>query len=461
MLRPAAVGSSQGLGLGVGLRSVLGVGGWRRAGPRRHAATASQVVGGHLKSDDMSIRVAYMGIVLLTIAIAPPARAAAITAGTSSASCTTEHEDDAKTASCFGWCSPAFAESHCSQCKCRGCPWCASSGTATTLAGSQSMAPIAAPAAAEAEATESAACTSEIADDAHFKDCQPFCSAAYRDDHCQSCKCKACSFCACTSEVEGDVSEEMCQGWCSEEFADDHCAVCKCKGCGFCRVGQACTPADEHDSTTAECDSFCSAEFAESHCQQCKCKRCGFCKGGGSTSKGSSALALPAGASSTEPGSTPAAGGLMLGVLHLPIGATCTSDAKIGVWDSEVATCEAFCDEEQRSSHCQLCKCRGCELCKCHSQTEGDSSNEICEEWCSPYFWTSHCDMCKCKGCGFCLEGVPCAPADADDAEIERCEPFCSKLFATAHWYTRPPYPLPPPYPLTHRTRCLLARVHR
>ena len=71
-----------------------------------------------------------------------------------------------------------------------------------------------------------------------YKDCQPFCSAAFRDDHCEVCKCKACGFCACSSDQPGDSTEEMCEPWCSAEFEESHCAACKCRACSFCKQGK-------------------------------------------------------------------------------------------------------------------------------------------------------------------------------------------------------------------------------
>ena len=101
--------------------------------------------------------------------------------------------------------------------------------------------------------------------------------------------------------------------------------------------------------------------------------------GGGGGSKGQSTRAAPP------------------GVGYLSPGTACTSDAPIGVWDSEVATCEDFCDASEKQSHCGLCKCRGCDLCKCHSDDPTDSDETRCEPWCSRSFWLKHCGMCKCQ----------------------------------------------------------------
>lgn len=40
----------------------------------------------------------------------------------------------------------------------------------------------------------------------------------------------------------------------------------------------------------------------------------------------------------------------------------CTSDAPVGVWDSEREQCEAFCDQKQAKAHCKLCKCKACDM---------------------------------------------------------------------------------------------------
>lgn len=403
------------------------------------------------------------------------------------------HPDDSDGAACFGWCSPAFGGEHCSWCRCRGCVFCdaialanpaAAASFATVISGSagpvsgrnptpaggggiisgstpsvsSGVTTVAATALGSGDGTgadESSVCQSSIADDVSYKDCQPFCSPAFRDDHCAACKCRACHFCGCSSELADDSPDERCESWCSADFEDAHCAACKCKGCQFCRMGKACTPADESDSNTESCDAFCDAKFASSHCNQCKCKRCGFCKpggahggvlghdgggGGGAGARGGNGGGGGAGGKTggkeKDGGGNPghaSAHAASHDTGFLPLGAACSSDAPIGVWDSEESACESFCSSEHRSAHCALCKCRACDLCKCQSAVANDSEEERCEPWCSRSFHAVHCGMCKCKACGFCVHGVACAPFEQGDSEVERCEAFCKPSFADAH----------------------------
>ena len=403
------------------------------------------------------------------------------------------HPDDSDGAACFGWCSPAFGGEHCSWCRCRGCVFCdaialanpaAAASFATVISGSagpvsgrnptpaggggimsgstpsvsSGVTTVAATALGSGDGTgadESSVCQSSIADDVSYKDCQPFCSPAFRDDHCAACKCRACHFCGCSSELADDSPDERCESWCSADFEDAHCAACKCKGCQFCRMGKACTPADESDSNTESCDAFCDAKFASSHCNQCKCKRCGFCRpggahggvlghdgggGGGAGARGGNGGGGGAGGKTggkeKDGGGNPghaSAHAASHDTGFLPLGAACSSDAPIGVWDSEESACESFCSSEHRSAHCALCKCRACDLCKCQSAVANDSEEERCEPWCSRSFHAVHCGMCKCKACGFCVHGVACAPFEQGDSEVERCEAFCKPSFADAH----------------------------
>ncbi len=46
--------------------------------------------------------------------------AASATSALAARACTSTHADDAETEGCFGWCSFAAAEEHCSWCRCRG-----------------------------------------------------------------------------------------------------------------------------------------------------------------------------------------------------------------------------------------------------------------------------------------------------------------------------------------------------
>ena len=119
------------------------------------------------------------------------------------------HDSDGSTAGCFGWCSSAFAGEHCTWCKCAACDWCASpdGGTAFELpAASVASSAASAPGGGSPSAGASnAACSSGLADDVSYKDCQPFCNAAFKSAHCSTCKCRACGF------------------WCATHGCDIHC----------------------------------------------------------------------------------------------------------------------------------------------------------------------------------------------------------------------------------------------
>ena len=313
------------------------------------------------------------------------------TAATADPCQTPTHEGDSQTAGCFGWCSPAFADEHCSWCKCSGCPYC-SHAQPTVLAVPTTT----------AVTHPTSVTTAAVCSDGATKDCEPFCSAAFKASHCESCKCQACSFCKCESELPDDVDEAICQDWCSAEFRESHCAACKCKGCDFCKHGDSCTPANADDTLIELCDSFCSETYAHDHCSLCKCKNCGFCR---KTVQAAHSLVTSApavrhnskGAGSKAGVKADVKGGGAVSTSADPLQATgdaCKSDAPIGVWDSEVALCEDFCDAKERASHCKLCKCQACDLCRCHSGMAGDSNEEACEPWCSMYSWTTHCQMC-------------------------------------------------------------------
>ena len=326
--------------------------------------------------------------ILIVALLAPrPARAA----GTA---CTSTKADDATHEGCFGWCEESQASAHCEYCKCQACPWCQRAVSTIDGGGGDGGG-------GGTTDASGATCSSEVAGDATFEDCQDFCSPQFADSHCGMCKCRACAMCSCSSDYADDASKPECQDWCSAEFFEDHCSRCKCKGCGFCRAGQACASGIKDDSAHEQCDDFCDAAFGKQHCEMCKCKRCGFCGEGGGE------------------------GGAK--------GKQCSSDAPIGVWDSPDERCEDFCSAEHRDSHCGLCKCKACDLCKCHSAVEGDAADATCEDWCSVSEWQSHCQTCKCRGCGFCVHGAPCSPHDTTDSTTEMCEPWCDQSVAKAH----------------------------
>lgn len=100
----------------------------------------------------------------------------------SEAVCTSSHDGDSTTEGCFGWCMEAYQADHCTYCKCKGCHFCKAGAAAdVSAATSTSMTAL-------GQATRS----SDVEGDSSSKDCQPFCNAAFSNDHCHMCKCKAC-----------------------------------------------------------------------------------------------------------------------------------------------------------------------------------------------------------------------------------------------------------------------------
>lgn len=189
------------------------------------------------------IPAALTAAILAALASAEPAAPAAHATCRSSS-----HPDDSSTAACFGWCSPPFADEHCTWCRCRGCAFCEAAARASPnaegfaqLLDGPSPGKLSAPGVGVAAATSvalsavvqpsvdgtasaAAGCHSDVADDVSYRDCQPFCNVLYRDAHCTTCKCAACSFCSCKSSIADDSPDERCEPWCSSEF-EDHCEV--------------------------------------------------------------------------------------------------------------------------------------------------------------------------------------------------------------------------------------------
>ena len=94
-----------------------------------------------------------------------------------------------------------------------------------------------------------------------------------------------------------------------------------------------------------------------------QCKRCGFCKTRLGAGADHTTALLPKGTGSKGNKGGIASSAVAPSSSSTIAGGTCTSDAPIGVWDSNVALCEDFCDEKERDAHCQLCKCKACEMC--------------------------------------------------------------------------------------------------
>lgn len=99
--------------------------------------------------------------------------------------CASAHDGDSASEGCYGWCMQAYQSDHCTYCKCKGCDFCKSGSTAAPIA--------IGPGITSGSSTSEASCQSNVEGDTTFKDCQPFCTAAYAHDHCPMCKCRACA----------------------------------------------------------------------------------------------------------------------------------------------------------------------------------------------------------------------------------------------------------------------------
>lgn len=117
-------------------------------------------------------------------------------------------------------------------------------------------------------APRGASCERKDEDDSTTAQCQGWC----RDpNHCDHCKCRACSLCtSCDSAEPDDTPYASCEPWCSVRA---HCNQCKCKACDVCR---ACEPSDANDIDYEDCQPWCRAHLG--HCNSCKCASCTQCK---------------------------------------------------------------------------------------------------------------------------------------------------------------------------------------
>ena len=342
------------------------------------------------------------------------ARAALATSLAAGAPCPpTGRAGDSATASCFGWCSVAFASSHCDWCACSGCGWCTSAGTATPTLPSTS--------AGGALATRSVGSNDVGTCDAAQLDCESFCAPQYKATHCSLCKCRACAFCKCSSGIADDVDEEQCQSWCQLEHSESHCTMCKCRGCSFCAAGAGDT---SKNAPRLEIGMRDAASMS------------GARPGGKAPHDAGSAGGAYFGAYSTAGGplavlgASATASNVGAAVALARVDEQCTP---ANPTDVDFYDCQLFCSPTFRADHCSLCKCAGCNWCACSSTHAGDVPRETCAPWCETQFHRSHCDWCSCKGCSFCRVGVPCDSFYPDDSPTEKCEDFCDVAFHERH----------------------------
>lgn len=115
------------------------------------------------------------------------------------------------------YCSADYRESHCSECKCRGCSFCG--------------------------------CESKHDGDARFEECADWCSVDFFKAHCGW-------WAHRPTSPALKFGALHCFSWETNGYV--MCGRCSCKGCDFCKTGPPCDSFLPNDSMYETCDSFCS-----------------------------------------------------------------------------------------------------------------------------------------------------------------------------------------------------------
>ena len=133
---------------------------------------------------------------------------------------------------CQDYCSADYRDSHCAECKCKGCGFCG--------------------------------CKSDNAGDSKFDECADWCSVDFFSSHCR-CIPTACPHVADSSRFRFEAVERVTPAVsCSRAQTPvvTH-SWCSCKGCGFCKTGPPCDSFLPDDLMYESCDAFCEPEFAD------------------------------------------------------------------------------------------------------------------------------------------------------------------------------------------------------
>ena len=106
---------------------------------------------------------------------------------------------------CAEWCNENFVQTHCPDCACSGCDFCAVQGNCEPLPNS---------------------------DDTNVQQCEPFCSESSKKQHCLRCSCQKCSYCPHADKLadrDVDCKHGQCSDFCDPLYKQQHCQNCDCE----------------------------------------------------------------------------------------------------------------------------------------------------------------------------------------------------------------------------------------
>ena len=187
-----------------------------------------------------------------------------------SATCDSGLPGDMDVMSCASSCSAEVAAGVCPTCRCRSCSFCNVDGTPKDMSGETSGGP-GLLAALDTSSEAGGACIPFNTKDVDKRACQAHCSESLKGVHCETCKCKDCAFCArfraCSSGIAHDTKWEECDVSCAGKGM---CDLCKCRACSDCSLttNEECSSGILHDAPFLSClPSVCSVVHKDAHCQ--------------------------------------------------------------------------------------------------------------------------------------------------------------------------------------------------
>ena len=313
-----------------------------------------------------------------------------------SATCDSGLPGDMDVMSCASSCSAEVAAGVCPTCRCRSCSFCNVDGTPKDMSGETSGGP-GLLAALDTSSEAGGACIPFNTKDVDKRACQAHCSESLKGVHCETCKCKDCGFCqgfhACSSGIAHDTKWEDCDATCTGRAT---CHLCKCRSCSDCAVStdEACDSGILGDAPYLTClPGVCNIAHKGAHCQLCGCRGCAFCDGFDEEEEVSPppprAVCV-----SNAPGDTHYAG---CGPLCFPRLARtqcqmckcsecsfCTDTAypcdSVHVGDVPTGRCEPWCSSFGAAAHmCSFCSCRTCDFCMGVAQQPGIAHSDSSE----------------------------------------------------------------------------------
>ena len=185
--------------------------------------------------------------------------------------------EDSTVATCEDWCDAESVGTHCTWCKCGGCPFCAASLSQIAHCSLEPPQP----------------CTSGLRNDADYAGCASWCRATYTT-HCAMCACRTCDFCREQDQSPPEVSinptsdgppsrGQMIYSADRLYTAAERTAEFDTKG-GDERVsgisdGAPCDSGRKRDSSrVATCMvGSCHLEHSTAACALCQCRTCPRC----------------------------------------------------------------------------------------------------------------------------------------------------------------------------------------